>query len=81
MGLHSITASIGSVERWRVSIFGSRLHTVLEHPDRQIPQVASYLQEAGIQVKSHRAIAFSLEDVFISVVEQARKRGLEVADD
>lgn len=69
------------LELWRVSIFGSRLHTILENPQRQIPQVENWLQADGIRVQSHREIRFSLEDVFISVVEQARQRGLEVPVD
>jgi ABC-2 type transport system ATP-binding protein len=67
-------------ERWRVSIFGSRLHTILDNPVA-VPQVQAWLQEAGVTVQSHREIAFSLEDVFISVVEQARQRGLSVPVD
>ncbi len=63
---------------WRVSIFGSRLHTILEDPRIQIPAIQTWLQAAGITVKSHREIEFSLEDVFISVVEQARQRGLDI---
>ncbi|MBD1909004.1 MULTISPECIES: ATP-binding cassette domain-containing protein [unclassified Leptolyngbya] len=69
------------LERWRVSIFGSRLHTVLEHPERYISHIEEHLRAVGVQVRGHRAIAFSLEDVFISVVEQARRRGLEVSDE
>jgi ABC-2 type transport system ATP-binding protein len=69
------------LERRRVSIFGSRLHTVLDDPRTQIPQVENWLVEAGIKVESHREIGFSLEDVFISVVEQARQRGLDVPVD
>lgn len=65
----------------RVSIFGSRLHTVLDQPRTQISQVENWLVEAGIKVESHREIEFSLEDVFISVVEQARQRGLDVPVD
>ncbi|MEW6498410.1 MAG: ATP-binding cassette domain-containing protein [Cyanobacteriota bacterium] len=68
-------------DRWRVSIFGSRLHTVLDEPRTQIPQVKNWLQEAGITVQSHREIEFSLEDVFISVVERSRQRGLYVPAD
>lgn len=69
------------LERRRVSIFGSRLHTILDEPRTQIPQVENWLVEAGIKVESHREIGFSLEDVFISVVEQARQRGLDVPKD
>jgi len=65
-------------DRLQVSIFGSRLHTILDQPRTQIPQVTSWLQAAGIKVQSHREIQFSLEDVFISVVDRARQRGLDV---
>ena len=65
----------------RVSIFGSRLHTILEQPSTEIPQVQAWLLQAGVTVQSHRQINFSLEDVFISVVEQARQRGLDVPVD
>jgi len=68
-------------DRWRVSIFGSRLHTLLEEPRMQIEQVQAWLQSAGITVQSHREIEFSLEDVFISVVDRARQRGLNVPVD
>ncbi len=64
------------LDRWRVSIFGSRLHTILE-PGTQ-SQVENWLEAAGIKVQNHRQIEFSLEDVFISVVEQARQRGLNI---
>lgn len=69
------------LDRWRVSIFGSRLHTILDNPSAEIPQVRSWLLEAGVTVHSQREIEFSLEDVFISVVEQARQRGLNVPVD
>ncbi|MEH2055159.1 MAG: ATP-binding cassette domain-containing protein [Nostoc sp.] len=68
-------------DRWRVSIFGSRLHTILNDPSSQVPQIEQWLKELGITIHSHREIAFSLEDVFISVVEQARQRGLEISVD
>lgn len=65
-------------DRWRVSIFGARLHTILDDPATQIPQAETWLNQANVQVRSHREIGFSLEDVFISVVDQARQRGLDV---
>ncbi len=68
-------------DRWRISIFGSRLHTIVDHPKTQIPQIETWLKQAGVQVQNHREIEFSLEDVFISVVDQSRRRGLEVSVD
>ena len=66
---------------WRVSIFGSRLHTILEDPRTQIFQIQTLLQQAQIKIENQRQIEFSLEDVFISVVDKARQRRLEVPKD
>jgi ABC-2 type transport system ATP-binding protein len=58
------------LQPWRVSIFGDRLHIVLDHPDREIPQIKKILSAAGIPVQSLRSLPFSLEDAFISVVQR-----------
>jgi ABC-2 type transport system ATP-binding protein len=55
----------------RVSLFGDRLHLVVEN-DEQKRQAATALQEAGVKVVSQRPIEFSLEDVFISLIESRR---------
>ena len=68
-------------DRSRVSIFGDRLHTVLDDRQTQVPQVEQWLKEDGVNVQSYREIEFSLEDVFIGVVNQARQRGLDVPID
>jgi drug efflux transport system ATP-binding protein len=63
-------------DRWRVSLFGDRLH-VLTDSDAQAGarQTQQTLEAAGIRVSSVREIRFSLEDAFISVVEQSRLQG------
>jgi ABC-2 type transport system ATP-binding protein len=58
------------LEGWRVSIFGDRLHVVLDHPDTDIPVVQTILANAQIQIQSLRPVPFSLEDAFISVVQR-----------
>lgn len=58
------------LEPWRVSIFGERLHLVLDNPERELPQVQQSLQEAQIVIHSERAIPFSLEDAFIGLVQR-----------
>jgi ABC-2 type transport system ATP-binding protein len=58
--------------RLQVSIFGSRLHTILKSPRTQIPQIQVWLQEAGVTIQNYREIDFSLEDAFISVVAQTQ---------
>jgi ABC-2 type transport system ATP-binding protein len=58
------------LESWRVSIFGDRLHLVLDNPEREILQVKQILIENQIDIDSQRAIPFSLEDAFISIVQR-----------
>jgi ABC-2 type transport system ATP-binding protein len=65
-----------SMDRWRVSLFGDRLHVISSHDaQRGIADVTARLQAEGITVRRAREVRFSLEDVFISIVEQARARG------
>ncbi|MGL4617781.1 MAG: ATP-binding cassette domain-containing protein [Chroococcidiopsis sp.] len=59
------------LEPWRVSIFGDRLHVVLDRPDTELPQVESVLQSAGLSFSNIRSIPFSLEDAFIGEVQRA----------
>ncbi len=59
------------LEDWRVSIFGDRLHLVLDDADRQLPAVRQWLQAEQITVQSVRPIPFSLEDAFIGIVQRA----------
>lgn len=63
------------LDSWRVSIFGDRLHLVIEHPDSDIPQIRSILQTEGINLRSLRPIPFSLEDAFIGIVQRAQLGG------
>jgi ABC-2 type transport system ATP-binding protein len=55
----------------RVSLFGDRLHLVVEK-EEQKQQASALLQEAGVKVKTGKPIPFSLEDVFISLIESRR---------
>lgn len=57
---------------WRVSIFGDRIHLVLDEPDTEIPQIRLILAAANIQVLSLRPVPFSLEDAFIGIVQRAQ---------
>jgi len=59
-------------ERWRVSIFGRRLHVISDKdPRTAIRATTAALQSAGIRVLDAREGNLSLEDVFISVVTSA----------
>jgi ABC-2 type transport system ATP-binding protein len=65
----------GRMERWRVSLFGDRLHLMTDEESEKLErQLREWLLAAGIHVRSVREGRFSLEDVFISVVEKARQK-------
>src|SRR6266566_3198385 len=64
------------LDRWRISLFGDRLHVISDDtPIRGIERTTSRLARHGIRVLSARDVTFSLEDVFIGVVEKARQQG------
>jgi ABC-2 type transport system ATP-binding protein len=71
------------MERWRVSLFGDRLHLITDDDAARGKQEAiQKLQAQGIRVLSAREERFSLEDVFISIVEKARQQGkMAVSED
>lgn len=58
--------------RQRVSRFGDRLHVVLDEPAGRPEDVRAYLAERGIAVERAEEIDFSLEDIFISLMEERR---------
>jgi ABC-2 type transport system ATP-binding protein len=55
----------------RVSLFGDRLHFAAEN-DEQKRQAGASLQEAGVRIISEKPVPFSLEDVFIALIESRR---------
>jgi len=55
----------------RVSLFGDRLHLVTENSEQK-RAASTALQEAGIRVLVDKPVPFSLEDVFISLIESRR---------
>ncbi|HTZ49850.1 MAG TPA: ATP-binding cassette domain-containing protein [Verrucomicrobiae bacterium] len=67
---------------WRVSIFGRWLHVISDDSaDVAIRATREKLESAGIRVLEAREGRFSLEDVFISVVEHARQQGKFASED
>src|SRR5437764_14405544 len=62
-------------ERWRVSLFGDRLHVIVDELQSGEQKTRQALEKEGVHVSSAREGRFSLEDVFISVVEKARQEG------
>ncbi len=70
-------------ERWRVSLFGDRLHVITDD-DAEAGTRTTTEQAAtpmAIHVRDIREGRFSLEDVFISVVEKARQQGKFASED
>jgi ABC-2 type transport system ATP-binding protein len=63
-------------ERWRVSLFGNRLHVVTDKDVEAGKRATTEkLESKGIGVISAREEPFSLEDVFINLIEKARQQG------
>jgi ABC-2 type transport system ATP-binding protein len=66
----------GQGDRWRVSLFGDRLHLIADSDSAAgIRETSATLEANHIAVLSAREGAFSLEDVFIATVEKARLSG------
>jgi len=55
----------------RVSLFGDRVHLVLKS-DEEKGQALALLQDAGVRIVAQKPVPFSLEDVFISLIESRR---------
>ncbi len=63
-------------QHWRVALFGKRLHIITDSDVQTgIRENTQRLEAGGVRVFGAREGRFSLEDVFISVVEQAREHG------
>ncbi len=63
-------------ERWRISLFGDRLHVIVDDDvEAGKQEITQKLQSAGLQVRDVHEESYSLEDVFIIVVEKAKGQG------
>ena len=64
------------MEGWRVSLFGERLHIVVdENPESQMKHITERLGREQIKVSRAEVVPYSLEDVFIALVEKMRREG------
>jgi ABC-2 type transport system ATP-binding protein len=71
-----------TTERWRVSLFGDRLHVIVDEDVEEGKRtIAQKLQSAGIEIHDVREENYSLEDVFIVVVEKAKRQGKTVGEE
>jgi ABC-2 type transport system ATP-binding protein len=57
----------------KTSIFGTAVHAVMRHGDRDAEVLAGRLRAAGIEVHSCERVTPSLEDVFLDVAEKAQQ--------
>jgi ABC-2 type transport system ATP-binding protein len=55
----------------RVSLFGDRVHVVVQS-DEEKQAAGAALRDAGVGIVSEQRVEFSLEDVFISLIESRR---------
>ena len=70
------------MERWRVSLFGDRIHVISDDlADKAIRDVTELLASAGLRVNWAAEREYSLEDVFLVVVEKARREGKVAVED
>lgn len=65
--------ALDAIERilpaWRASLFGDRVHVVLEDPERELEAVRAALAQAGIEATFARTPQ-TLEDAFIGLVQR-----------
>jgi ABC-2 type transport system ATP-binding protein len=59
------------LDPWRVSIFGDRLHIVLDRPDVELPELEVLLHQENLPFGEIQSVPFSLEDAFIAEVQRA----------
>lgn len=70
------------MQRWRVSLFGDRLHVIVdEETEAGIKHITEKLKAENINVSRADEEPFSLEDVFIIEVEKARLQGKVAGED
>ena len=71
--LESLTQLYGGDNIRDVAVFGGGLHIKVDHADRAIAWIRETLTRAGIEVYVLEAITPSMEDVFVSLIEQEEK--------
>ena len=71
--LGSMTALQGRPGIADVAVFGGGLHVTVERDEAAIPEIRSALGAAGIEIASLKPIMPSMEDVFVSLIEQEDK--------
>ena len=62
------------------ALFGESVHAVVENPDEAVPRVRAALEAAGFPGALVERIPPSLEDVFVSLVEERDRREGEIRE-
>ncbi|HEX8556537.1 MAG TPA: ATP-binding cassette domain-containing protein [Pyrinomonadaceae bacterium] len=79
---HAADVLKAELERWRVSLFGDRLHVIADGGEAEaVRRLTGMLAGAGVGVRGAYGERFSLEDVFIQIVERARREGRVAPED
>lgn len=73
----SALALFQEAEGIRASLFGDRLHLLVNDAESARPQVLARLEQAGHRVRRFERVPLSIEDVFITFIEMEKER-LEV---
>jgi ABC-2 type transport system ATP-binding protein len=61
------------MESWQVSMFGDRLHVVIDGANQTTDDIQRWLKDSGITISTLRQIAFTLEDAFIGIVQRSSR--------
>jgi ABC-2 type transport system ATP-binding protein len=73
--LKAVSVLKSTVDAWRVSLFGDRIHVIVDGDAVEAArQLTVHLEAASIRVLDARDQDYSLEDVFLAVVERSSKR-------
>lgn len=68
--------------RWRVSLFGDRLHVIVDgNPEEEKKKLDELLRAGGMQMLTANPQNYSLEDVFLVIIEKARRQGKEGSEE
>ncbi len=62
------------------ALFGESVHAVVDDPDAAVPRLRAALQAAGLRADRVERIPPSLEDVFVSLVEERDRREGEIRE-
>jgi ABC-2 type transport system ATP-binding protein len=73
--LKAVSVLKSTVDAWRVSLFGDRIHVIVDGDAVEAArQLTVHLEAASVHVLDARDQDYSLEDVFLAVVDRSSKR-------